>query len=345
MVAAAFGLAKVTVPGPLTIDQVMVTALGGFGSPSSVTVPARVAAAGKVTVRSGPALTTGAWLTGGAGFTVMATSSLADRALSFPVRRRTYEPDVENVAVVAAAFGLAKVTVPGPLTIDQVMVTALGGFGSPSSVTVPARVAAAGKVTVRSGPALTTGAWLTGGAGFTVMATSSLADRALSFPVRRRTYEPDVENVAVVAAAFGLAKVTVPGPLTIDQVMVTAPGGFGSPSSVTVPARVAAAGKVTVRSGPALTTGAWLTGAPENARIWTSSARNPVYALRMPSSELKAKRSRTVGDERPARRGARSTSADCQLVPPSVRATPPWLLLATKVKAPPLIETWADASS
>jgi len=36
----------------------------------------------------------------------------------------------------------------------------------------------------------------------------------------------------------------MPGPLTLDRVVVTAPGGVGRPSSVTVPDRLATAGKV-----------------------------------------------------------------------------------------------------
>ncbi len=49
-----------------------------------------------------------------------------------------------------------------------------------------------------------------------------------------------------MAGALGLVKVTVPGPLTLDQVMVKTPGGLGKPSSVAVPTRLAAAGKVMV---------------------------------------------------------------------------------------------------
>ncbi len=91
-----------------------------------------------------------------------------------------------NVAVVAFALAFAKVTVPGPLTADQVVVTVAGGFGNPSSVTVPLSVALAGKVMVWSNPAFTTGGWFTG-TGLTVTTTSSVADKALSFAVRRRT--------------------------------------------------------------------------------------------------------------------------------------------------------------
>src|SRR5204862_8269221 len=44
------------------------------------------------------------------------------------------------------------------------------------------------------------------------------------------------------------------------QLVVVVPGGLGRPSSVTVPSREAAAGRVTVRSAPALTLGAVLGG-------------------------------------------------------------------------------------
>jgi hypothetical protein len=84
--------------------------------------------------------------------------------------------------VVSIAFGSAKVTVPGPETFDQVVVTAPGGLGRPSSVTVPSSVALAGRVIVWSGPALTFGAWF---APLTVMTTSSLVVSAESLAVRR----------------------------------------------------------------------------------------------------------------------------------------------------------------
>ncbi len=46
---------------------------------------------------------------------------------------------------------------------------------------------------------------------------------------------PATENVAVVLTTLALAKLTVPGPLTLDHETVTAPGGLGSPSSLTEP--------------------------------------------------------------------------------------------------------------
>ena len=52
------------------------------------------------------------------------------------------------MAVVARAPAFPNVTVPGPLTFDQVVETVAGGFGNPSSVAVPFRLAAAGNVMV-----------------------------------------------------------------------------------------------------------------------------------------------------------------------------------------------------
>ena len=75
MVSTWAGFANVTAPGPLTLLQVVWT------GPSSVTVPSSVAAAGRVTVRSGPAPTCGVCCT------VMTTSSKALRALSLAVSR------------------------------------------------------------------------------------------------------------------------------------------------------------------------------------------------------------------------------------------------------------------
>ena len=53
-----------------------------------MTVPLSVALAGKVMVWSNPAFTTGGWFTG-TGLTVTTTSSVADKALSFAVSRKT----------------------------------------------------------------------------------------------------------------------------------------------------------------------------------------------------------------------------------------------------------------
>ena len=80
----------------------------------------------------------------------------------------------------------------------------------------------------------------------TVTVTSSLLDTALSSPVSRSTYVPAAEKLAVVLTALAFAKLTVPGPLTFDQTVVTAPGGLGNPSSVTLPASVALDGSVIV---------------------------------------------------------------------------------------------------
>ena len=71
---------------------------------------------------------------------------------------------------------------------------------------------------------------------------------------------PAWEKVAVVSTWEALPKVTVPGPESLVQVVVTDPGGLGSPSSLTVPLRLAASGIVTVRLGPASTDGAVFAG-------------------------------------------------------------------------------------
>ena len=62
-------------------------------------------------------------------------------------------------------------------------------------------------------------------------------------------------------------KVTVPGPVTFDQVVVTVSGGSGSPSSLTVPDRFTRSGSVIVWSPPAETVGAWLV-APQLSLGW-----------------------------------------------------------------------------
>jgi len=90
---------------------------------------------------------------------------------------------VEKLALVSTALASAKVTVPGPDTFDQVVVTAPGGFGRPSSVTVPSRLAFEGRLTPWSGQAFTEGASL---CGLTVMTTSSELVSAESLAVRRR---------------------------------------------------------------------------------------------------------------------------------------------------------------
>ena len=79
--------------------------------------------------------------------TVMVTSAKTFSAPSSAVSLSTYDPAALKLAVVSTALVSVKVTVPGPLTRDQVVVSA-GGLGSPSSVTVPSRVASPGRVMV-----------------------------------------------------------------------------------------------------------------------------------------------------------------------------------------------------
>ena len=92
-------------------------------------------------------------------------------------------------------------------------------------------------------PALTTGAVFVD-AGLTTIVTSEVEDSAVSLAVSRNTYVPDVENVAVVLSALAFANETVPGPLSVLQVVWRVP--LGKPSSVAVPERFAPAGNVIV---------------------------------------------------------------------------------------------------
>ena len=64
--------------------------------------------------------------------------------------------------------------------------------------------------------------------------------------------------MAVVEDAFAFANATAPGPLTMVHATETDPGGFGTPSSVTVPVSGAPAGSVIVWFTPASTWGGWL---------------------------------------------------------------------------------------
>ena len=99
-----------------------------------------------------------------AGLTVTVRSSDALNAPSSPVSLSTYVPAALKSAVVLSAFALPNVTVPGPLTFVQAVETAAGGFGSPSSVTAPLKLADPGSMIALSLPAFTKGAWFTGGA-------------------------------------------------------------------------------------------------------------------------------------------------------------------------------------
>jgi hypothetical protein len=78
-------------------------------------------------------------------FTVV--SLLADTTPSLAVKRSTYTPAIEKVAVVLVELGFPKVTLPGPLTSDHVVTNAL------LEMAEPFRTAAAGKMTVRLVPA------------------------------------------------------------------------------------------------------------------------------------------------------------------------------------------------
>src|SRR5215218_4216655 len=122
------GFSKFTTPGPLNWLHRIVRAPPA-GTPSSVAVPLRRTVLDCVRVWSGPALTTRVV------FTVTETSSLVVCSPSLAVRRRRYAPLWPKVAVVAALEGLAKVTLPGPLTLPQ-PTASVELRGKPSSVAV-----------------------------------------------------------------------------------------------------------------------------------------------------------------------------------------------------------------
>ena len=84
---------------------------------------------------------------GAAAFTVMTTSSDEESKLSLAESRNVYIPGAEKFAVEFRPAALLKVTVPGPLTVLQDLVSVLP-VGKPSSVAEPASVADAGKVIV-----------------------------------------------------------------------------------------------------------------------------------------------------------------------------------------------------
>ena len=146
---------------------------------------------------------------------------------------------------------------PGPLNRVQRRVMAPGGDGFPSSDAEPWRLAIDPSVMIRSGPALTVGAALAV-AALTVTVTLSVRLNTLSDAVSCRTYVPGTLKLALVTAAVGAENVAVPGPLKRVQRKVMAPGGDGFPSSDAEPWRLAVAGSVMIRSGPALTVGAAL---------------------------------------------------------------------------------------
>src|SRR5262249_47367091 len=118
-----------------------------------------------------------------AGLTVTVVSAWDVSCESLAVRRSTYTPIVLKVAAVVGEPGFANVTIPGPVTTDQVEVR-VPPAGKPSSVIVPCRFAVfTGWNMVWAGPAFTTGGLLW---GRTVMRTSALPLNWESLAVSRR---------------------------------------------------------------------------------------------------------------------------------------------------------------
>src|SRR6266508_3951627 len=111
-------------------------------------------------------------------------------------------------------------------------------------------------------------------AALTVTVTSSLADRSPSLAVSRNTYVPLSLKLTLVSTLPGLANCApAAGPLTSDQATVTAPGGFGNPSSVTVPSSSAGVPTVVTWSAPSDTDGvSFAGGVPATYSTWSSGA-------------------------------------------------------------------------
>ena len=84
---------------------------------------------------------------------------------------------------------------------------------------------------------------------------SSLELSCESSAVSRNTYVPASLKAALVTAALAFEKVTTPGPLTLAHTLVRLPPA-GSPSSLTLPLRLATFGRVICLSGPAFVVGA-----------------------------------------------------------------------------------------
>src|SRR5436190_864254 len=99
-------------------------------------------------------------------------SSLVESVPSLAVSRSTYVPAALKVALVLDSPAFPNVTVPGPLNFVHAVVRVLP-VGRPSSLAVPVRLAVAGRVMARSAPALTVGAWFTGGGGVTVLVVTT----------------------------------------------------------------------------------------------------------------------------------------------------------------------------
>ena len=70
-------MVKVTVPGPLLLLQVCVIAVAPEGSPSSLTVPSRLAVAGNCMFWFVPASTVGAWFVGFVSFVMFTVAFTA----------------------------------------------------------------------------------------------------------------------------------------------------------------------------------------------------------------------------------------------------------------------------
>ena len=160
-------------------------------------------------------------------------------------------PAAEKLAVVSTALESPKVTVPGPDVLVHLVVTAPGGLGRPSSVTVPSRLALSGSVIAGI---------IAGVDRPTLRLKSGRIYRDRHFVVGRLVAVVGRQAKHVVAGQsrsspsypprWRSPKLTVPGPDVLVHLVVTTPGGFGRPSSLTLPSRLAAVGQRNVRIRP-----------------------------------------------------------------------------------------------
>src|SRR5262245_12640818 len=154
------------------------------------------------------------------------------------------DPSATPEVFHCAAYGPVPVTVAPRLAPSSLNCTLV----RPGSLTVDNATFTVERTKPASGLLIVTGGILPR----TRTVTSAVAVRTVSLAVKRRTYTPPAEKVAVVFSAFGFWNVTFPTPFTFLHVVVKGPG---IPSSLATPLSVAADGIVTEVLAVALTTG------------------------------------------------------------------------------------------
>ena len=128
-------------------------------------------------------ITDGAWF-GAGGLTVIGIVTELLSCESEAVSFNTYEPAMENIALVLGLVGFVKETVAGPLTCVHCEVT-VAPAGWPSSVIVPVKLTVlAGSVRLTlSTETLIAGDWFGVEAASTVMVTCAAVENSVSVAV------------------------------------------------------------------------------------------------------------------------------------------------------------------